>query len=1199
MTMHRLLAASLLLLSVPAFAAEERKGHDAELTKKGSANPDKALAGDITRKKEDKNAAPVIQYDQFRLGVELQVASKRREQIASLKKIIGLSQDAKETPGLLFRLGELYWEESRAFFFEANRKDDELINAMNRNDAAGQARAKAEKADLVAKSKQYSQLAMDQYSEIVQKYRDFERSDEVLYFLGHNLMESGDDRKALVAYKRLVEKYPKSRYIADAHLAFGEYYFNNSKGKRDQLEKALDSYKKAAAFPESQVYAFALYKQGWCHYNMGDHRRAMDQFKAVILYGELAGTSDKGGKGVKSTLIKEARNDYVRAYAQIGSPQDARAEFGTVASNPDDRFTMLKQLANFWYGDGRDKEAAITYNALIKEKPLSPEAPGFQGRIVDCILRAGNKKMTVEQVRRLVKIMQDIQGSGVIKDDKDKKALAEARDLSERTLSNLAVTWHNEAKKTRDEETFELANEVYTDYLILFPENPKAYDLRFFQAELLNDNLSRFDKAAEGYTLVVMMDAKKLEGEKDADGKVKPGKPGKWLVNAAYNAVLANDELVKKAEASGQLKSETSTDATKKLKIPGPRQALLDACERYLKYVPNGDKRVEISFKAANVLYRYNHFDEAVQRFSDIALNHTDYKFENGERAAEMAANLVLDSYNLLGDWTKVNEWARKFFTNEKLAQGKFRDELAKVLEQSAFKLIGQLEEKQQFAKAAEAYLSFVNDFPKSEIADKALFNASIDFYKGAMVERALQVRSKIVAEYPRSEFVPDCIYLNAEAHELIGDFEDAANGYEAYVTAFERSRSDKGSQSARGGAKKGKKGKNDDAPQKTVVQKWDEKKAQVALFNAAVFREGLGQLKQALRDRERYLELWPDAKDAEAVFLSIADLHEKNGAYAKAVGHLEDYERKYKDANKVLAAEGRIALLFEQKIRRQKDATRIFGRILKYYEELPSRTKKSLENAALDAVARAHYLRNEEDFRFYANYKVRWGRLPSPEKAFKEGVQEKLKRMKVVENDYTQTVALKAGEPAVCALYKLGLTSDNFVETLVNAPMPASFTPELQDAVREGVANEVNPLKEKAAEAFAAAVQKGRELNIQNDCVAKSLQKLRETYRPDQYPPPLEEVVELKAVKPPARGSDLLVTVRPIPILTEEEKVQAKENAEALKDDLVGLGNAKAAEPERRSGEPEQKAAPAEKGKDGKDPKKKNQSDEPEDFLQ
>jgi len=1142
--MRRLLVFALLLLAASSGAQEnlrEKKNpKEAGLKKATSASPDKSLAGDITRPKQEKGvAAPALQYDQFRLGVELQVASKRHEQIESLTKIIGLSPDPKEAPSLLFRLGELYWEESKFFFFEANRKDDDLINATNRGDAVGQERAKAEKEELVAKSKEYSQMAVEQYSTIIQKYKDYPRTDEVLYFLGHNLMEAGDERKALVAYRRLIDNFKKSKFLPDALLAFAEYYFNTSKGKKDMLEKALDYYKQAASFPENQLYGFALYKQGWCYFNLANYAKAMDMFKAVVLYGEYAGAAAverDAGKSGKATLIREARNDYVRSYARVGSPADARAEFGKVASKPDDRFLMMKQLANLYYDDGKDREAALTFNSLIHERPLSPEAPGFQGKIVDCVLRAGNKKMTVEQVRRLVKLMQDVEKANVAKDENDKKALVEARELSERALSNLAVNWHNEAKKTRDEETFVLANEVYSDYLTLFPENPKAYDLRFFWAELLNDNLQKYERAAEEYTNVLMQDAKRIEAGQ---------KPGKWLANAAYNAVLANDEMVKAAEASGKLKQENTSDVHKKAPIAPQRKALLDACERYLQYVPQGHKRVEIAFKAANIYYRHNHFDEAVLRFSDIALKYPDYKFENGDRAAEVAANLVLDSFNLLGDWTKVNEWARKFYNEPKLANGKFRDELSKVIEQSSFKLIGQLEAKKEFAKAGEQYIAFVGEFPKSEIADKALFNASIDFYNAKMLDKAIDTRNRIIRAYPKSEHVPACSYANAEAREAIGDFEQAAHAYEAYVNGYEHSLSAADRAAAKKHKKKGAKSATATEKPKEV-QVWEESKAQVALFDAGVLREGLGQHRLALRDRERYLELWPDSKDADAVFLSIADLHEHSGAYSRAIKQLEEYQRRNsKDSAKVLTIEGRIGAIYERKLNRPRDAQRSYERALAFYEKQPTRIKKSLDKTSLDAVARAHYTNAEADYRKYAGLRLRWGKLPHPESDFKQGLKDKARALEALQRQYTQTVNFKSGDPAVCALYKIGLAYDNLAYSLINAPMPRGAPPELHEALREELGRQAQPVKDKAAEAFLAVVNKSRELDIFNDCYAKSLKLLRETYRPQQFPQVQEDVVDLKELRSQGIGGDILASIQPLPV--RQAKPEAKDKPKEL----------------------------------------------------
>ncbi len=137
--MRRSLLVCLLLLASVAAAQGKKTPREADLGKKSATTIDKSLAGDISRKKEKEADAPALQYDQFRLGVEVQVASKRREQIESLQEDHRpVRRTRPRPPSLLFRLGELYWEESKFFEFEANRKDDELIKAMNRNDAAGQ-----------------------------------------------------------------------------------------------------------------------------------------------------------------------------------------------------------------------------------------------------------------------------------------------------------------------------------------------------------------------------------------------------------------------------------------------------------------------------------------------------------------------------------------------------------------------------------------------------------------------------------------------------------------------------------------------------------------------------------------------------------------------------------------------------------------------------------------------------------------------------------------------------------------------------------------------------------------------------------------------------------------------------------------------------------------------------------------------------
>ncbi len=1192
--MRRTLTIALLMLSWAA-AAQKKEAKEADLGKKEtSVAPDKGLAGDVTRKKVNKDElAPSLKYDVFRMTVESQVAGKRQEQITDLTKIISLTTDEKERPKLLFRLGELFWEESKYKFFQANRKDDDYIAAMNRQDKAGMDQAKKEKEELVGESKANAKLAVDQYSEIVQKYKDFPRNDEVLYFLGQNLMEMGDERRSLISYKRLIEKYPKSKYLPDAHLAFGEYYFNNSKGKRDFLDKALESYTKAAAYPENAVYGFAIYKQGWCYFNMADYEKAMDRFKSVVLLEDLLGKEEteggkgKGGTTARAGLIKEARTDYVRAYSRVptGTPTEGKDRFARLAKKPDELRTMMKQLSGLYYEDGKDKEAAVGYNMLIVERPTSPEAPGFQSKIVDCVLRAGNKSMTVQQVRRLVKIMNDVKDA--VKDEKDRKAIEEARELSERILSNLAVNWHNEAKKTRDDETFKFADMVYADYLTLFPENPKAYDLRFFWAELLNDNLNNYPKAAEEYTKVLMQDVKRIEGEKGEDGKKKPGKPGKFMVNAAYNAILAYDEVVKKATTEGKIKTETTNDPEKKLTIHPEKLALLEACERYLKYVPNGDKRVEIAYKVAKIYYDYNHLDESTGRFKELALKNKTYKFENGDKVCVLAGNLALDAHNLRRDFAGIITWGQKLLDEGACDDKQFATDLAVLIPKTIFKRINQLEANKDYCQAADEYMGFVEKYEKHELADKALYNGAIDFFNCRKLDKAIETRKKLVTNYPKSQHVPATLFALAEGYEAIADFDNAADYYEQYAREYEKSA---GGAKPKKAAARGKKGDKDKAaPKAEGEQVWEESKAQIALFNSGVFREGLSQFKKALANREKYLQLWPDSADAEAVQLSIVDLLEKNQAYAKAARGLEEYEKDKKVArspSKTLTAEGRIASIYEEKMKNKGAARKVYERILKYHENLPKKAKGELDITALDAVARAHFVTSEDQYKKYTGIKVRWSKLTNIGE-FKNSVKEKAKALEGIQKLYTVTVGFKSADPAICALNKIGKAYDHFSDALLNVKPPKGMPEDLMAEFRSQLDNEVLPIKTKASEAFMAAVAKSQELDVYNTCTTEALTALRTKYKPDQFPARAEDVMDMKmdGKSVAAIGGDMLLTIQNIPVAPTAKPKEKGDGKNVAEIDLSAPPSKEAVVPPSSSS-----------NNKGAEKKKKGGSEEPDD---
>src|SRR6185369_14023992 len=78
----------------------------------------------------------------------------------------------------------------------------------------------------------------------------------------------------------------------------------------------------------------------------------------------------------------------------------------------------------------------------------------------------------------------------------------------------------------------------------------------------------------------------------------------------------------------------------------------------------------------------------------------------------------------------------------------------------------------------------------------------------------------------------------------------------------------------------------------------------------------------------------------------------------------------------------------------------------------------------------------------------------------------------------------------------------------------------------------QARPIKDKAAEAFAAAVQKSQELDVYNPCTVAALDKLRDKFKPDQFPKMPEDILDIKVegAKGMAIGNEVLTSIQPLP---------------------------------------------------------------------
>ena len=1012
-------------------------------------------------------------YERQRKQIEIKAQEKRNELIAYLDKILEQKPADDEKPELFFQKAELFLEEGTFHFFRGMEIDDPMAEALSKGDDNTVLELGEKKDQEMEQAKKWGADALALYEIISKDYPKFERMPDVLYSMGQAYWDRQDYKSALKVYRRLIKEFPKAQYIPDAWLAFGEFYFQVGPEDEKDVSKALDAYEKAAANPEAQIFAYATYKQGWCHYNLTRFDKATDKFKEVVLYSQV-----KAGKtGGRIGLAKEARKDYVLAYAQYGTGQNGPAEFKTVADDPKDLRAMLERLADIFYGDGKDRDAIVTYQTLMKMAPDDTKNPLFQGKIVKLASRIGEKRQVVGQARKLGEEYKRVRTvfAGLKEGDERKEEvsadLRAADDISDNTLRFLATTWHNEAKKTLDNSTFEYAYELYGDYLQLFADRKEAYEMAFFYAELLY-RLEKFEQAGEQYVKVFLQDKK-----------------GKWAEPAAEEAVRAYDEVVKDFDRVNKNKAAPpAAGGATDLPIPEVKKKFLAAIKNYLENFPKGKIAVESEYKIARIFWEYLYFKESTPRFLAFIEQHSDHP------RAEQAANLVLDSYALLEQYDEINKVSRSFLANRELTKNaEFKDLLAKIVEEASFKLIVKFEKEKEWEAAAKRYFAFAEEFPKSALADKALANAAATFTRAGQLDRAIKVRIKLVNDYKDSPLVADQMYSIAASFEQIVSYKDAAAWLEKFVEKYAKDPANKD-------------------------------RAKDALFNASIYRHGTGDTKKAVEDRELYLKSFPAAADAQDVTYSIATAWEESGSLKKAIEAFDSFAGKWRKKNpsRALNAEYR-AFRLREKAKVSKSEIDQALRNLALQGAAYKKSGKPLDEVG-DPLALVAFRIADEVLAKYKDIDIA---RPDKPAEFKKTLEQKRKAKETVDAAYLEVVKLRSPEWAVASLFRSGEATADLVRAILAVPPPKGLTEEQSQMFKSKLEEQTLPLEEGAANFMTLCLDKSAEFAVFNEWTRKCLAYLEE-FRPQTFPKNSLEARERVVVtaRTPEQGQGLVLEI-------------------------------------------------------------------------
>ncbi len=254
--------------------------------------------------------------------------------------------------------------------------------------------------------------------------------------------------------------------------------------------------------------------------------------------------------------------------------------------------------------------------------------------------------------------------------------------------------------------------------------------------------------------------------------------------------------------------------------------------------LPKDDDVAKVKFKEARIFYIHNHFNEAAERFAEII-----QRWPN-DKLGRMAATLVLESFNVRGDWAALNKYAREIHKNEVLMRdAAFAKETQDFVEGSTFKTVQELERSGKLGEAAQGYYAFVQEFPKSKFADVSLYDAMVIADKSGELDIAINAADKLIKDYPEAKTRETTQFMLASFYERVGDFDRAQKLYAAFVDKYPKSG-----------------------------------KAQDASWNNALFADVLGQNKIAIAAYDRYMKDFPHAKDALQAYEREGKIYERMG---------------------------------------------------------------------------------------------------------------------------------------------------------------------------------------------------------------------------------------------------------------------------------------------------------------------------------
>jgi len=823
----------------------------------------------------------------------IQEKKLRGEAMGLLSKFIDESAEgSNEMPEALLRMGELEWEDARDTFLEGFQKWEAL--------------PPEQRAEKDPPTPHYAK-ARSRFLRVLKNYKSFSQYDLALYVDGFLANEEAKFDESLGRFNKIIEWFPHSRFIPDAHMVRAEYEFTKD---APNYETAFNEYEQVLKYKDSELYDLALFKSAWTLWRLGKPEEAAKRF--LIVFQATDSQNNKLSSKRKDELDELQNEALKNLVAVFVEDENNRAEdmyrFLTKAGGDKFAGKIVRALADAFYDQAQYERGIEAYRLLLKLEPTSPEAYLFQLQIAQGHSTLENWAALEDDYKLSVRdyvAPEMVQGKPKTPPSAWARAqraddLARAEKTTEKQLREDAVGLHAKAQADKvSKAEFQGAANLYKVYLSRFGARPEAYEVNYNLAEIYFYRLDNATGAAEAYLAAVRLNPK-----------------GQYSRTALYNA-LAALEVARAAEfeaakASGKKPEESPTD-----------KQLTEAMELYIKEYPDDKQIPELLFRQGKLYYDYQVYDPAVRQWGLLLEKYPNSKYTVG------AGELILDSFNKSKDYSNIETWARRLKTAPAFQTPAQQTRLNALIVASVFKQGEQLSEQGDHAKSAAAYLRAASEFPKEPRAAQAAVNAEVEAKKAGDLETMSAAASSLIKDHPQREEAAQGVWIAATTFQEVGLFSKAAD-YHA-----------------------------------TIADNWPKSEHHKdAAYNAVLLRTTVGEHDKAIESGQKFRKYYPRDDSADEVIFLMGKAHEKAGKKKEAEALYDQYSKNARSVNGQIEALVRLAAV---KTEDERGAGAALDRAIHIYAQ----KKNQLSERGKYYAAKARYMQGEAVLAKYEAVKI------------------------------------------------------------------------------------------------------------------------------------------------------------------------------------------------------------------------------------